>query len=787
MKNSDMPESAATAAQQTDLAGQASENKYRLLFDCAADAIFIHDSQAHMLAVNPQACRYLGYTHDELMTLTIAQIDSPDEAKNAAGRIAELMANGRLSFETVHRRKDKSLVAVEVNARRIEWDGQQAMMSVCRDITARKKVDQALQEAEWKFRALFEKGPIGVAYHEMIYDAQGKAVDYRFLDANETYLELTGVDPRGKTVLQAFPGIEKDPFDWIGTFGKVARTGQQIRFESYLQANNRWYDVVGYQYQPDHFVAAFVNITARKQAEIALQGSEARFRTMVGGMPVGVLLHGKATEILLSNPKALELLGLSEAQLMGKTSMDPDWAVIHEDGSPFPGETHPASRAIATREAVRGVVMGVFRPMLKDRVWLSVDAEPLLDEDGSVRQVVVSFIDITARKQAEAENAKLEGQLLQAQKMESVGRLAGGVAHDFNNMLGVILGHVEMALEEVDLRDPLHGSLTEIRKAAYRSAALTRQLLAFARKATVAPKLLNLNETVAGTLTMLQRLIGEDIELKWLPSREIWPTMVDPSQVDQILANLCVNARDAIAGIGKMTIETGVASFDAEYCTQHSGYLEGDFVRLSVSDNGCGIDKEALPHIFEPFFTTKGVGQGTGLGLATVYGIVKQNNGFITLYSELGQGSTFSIYLPRHLGGTESVARPEVAEPIARGHETILLVEDEQGILEMATRMLERQGYTVLAAASPAAAVRLARSFTGKIHLLMTDVVMPEMNGRELANHLHDLFPHLKCVFMSGYTADVIAHQGVLDEGVLFLQKPFAIKDLSAKVREALD
>jgi nitrogen-specific signal transduction histidine kinase/ActR/RegA family two-component response regulator len=397
------------------------------------------------------------------------------------------------------------------------------------------------------------------------------------------------------------------------------------------------------------------------------------------------------------------------------------------------------------------------------------------------------MLDITERKRAEEEKAKLEAQLQQAQKMESVGRLAGGVAHDFNNMLSAILGHAELALDQVDPARPLQAHLQEIQKAARRSADLTRQLLAFARKQTVQPKVLDLNETVESMLKMLQRLIGEDIQLTWQPEANLWPVRVDPSQIDQILANLCVNARDAISGVGKMTIETGNSALDEAYCAEHAGFSPGEYVRLTVSDDGCGMDRETLAHIFEPFYTTKGVGEGTGLGLATVYGIVKQNNGFINAYSEPGQGTTFTIYLPRQVAKAEQAREEGPAEPVARGHETILLVEDEPVILELTKMLLERLGYAVLAAGTPGEALRLARKQAGEIHLVMTDVVMPEMNGRDLAKNLLSLYPSLKRLFMSGYTANVIAHHGVLDPGVHFIQKPFSIKELADKVREALD
>jgi signal transduction histidine kinase/ActR/RegA family two-component response regulator len=384
-----------------------------------------------------------------------------------------------------------------------------------------------------------------------------------------------------------------------------------------------------------------------------------------------------------------------------------------------------------------------------------------------------------------AEREKLQGQLAQSQKMESVGRLAGGVAHDFNNMLSVILGNAELALEDTTPEQPIHAELQEILTTARRSADLTRQLLAFARKQTVSPKILDLNQTVEGMLGMLRRLIGEDISLLWKPGLDLPQLKIDPAQLDQVLANLTVNARDAIAGVGKITIETARVFLDEEYCAHHAGFAPGEYVLLAVSDNGCGMSKETMARIFEPFFTTKGVGAGTGLGLSMVYGIVKQNNGFINTYSELGHGTTFKIYLPACHGKCAQSINEASSKP-AGGKETILLVEDEQSLLRLAKTQLERLGYQVLTAHSPVQALAMAEEYPGRIDLLMTDVIMPEMNGRDLAKRLLASNPSLNRLFMSGYTADVIAHHGVLEEGVNFIQKPFTVKDLADKVRQAL-
>jgi two-component system sensor histidine kinase EvgS len=319
-----------------------------------------------------------------------------------------------------------------------------------------------------------------------------------------------------------------------------------------------------------------------------------------------------------------------------------------------------------------------------------------------------------------------------------------------------------------------------------RSRDITQQLLAFARKQVIAPKVLNLNETVEGMLTMLKQLLGENIDLVWQLKEDLWLVEMDPSQLDQILANLCINARDAIADIGKMTIESRMVSLDQAYCNDHAGFIPGDFVTLAVSDDGCGMDKETLDKIFEPFFTTKPTGKGTGLGLSMVYGIVKQSNGFINVYSEPDEGTTFRIYLPRHTGQIAEECEV-VSEELLKGHgETVLVVEDEASILTLIEEMLSDFGYKVLAANSPSEALDLAKAHPGEIHLLITDVVMPDMNGRVLAGRLLPMHPQLKCLYMSGYTADVIAHHGVLDKGIHFIQKPFSRIDFSVHIRKAL-
>ena len=534
-------------------------------------------------------------------------------------------------------------------------------------------------------------------------------------------------------------------------------------------------DVVG-------ILGAAEDITERRAYEDQLRDSESRFRMVAELAPLGIVVSDERENTLYANPRFTKIFGYTMEDM---PSVGQWWELAYPD--PAMRDRIRRDWRTAVEEARR--THSEIKPM----------ECPVTCKDGGVRHIefrmaatgklnVVVFTDVTERKNAEAEHEKLQAQLLQAQKMESVGRLAGGVAHDYNNMLSLIIGYAELALDKTAPDDPLREDLDEILSAALRSADITRQLLAFARKQTITPKTIDLNETVEGMLKMLRRLIGEDIDLSWRPGPGRMPVFMDPSQLDQLLANLCVNARDAIAGVGKLTIETGRVRFDEAYCADHAGFIPGDFILLAVSDDGCGMDKDALDHIFEPFFTTKGLGEGTGLGLSMVYGVVKQNDGFINVYSEPGKGATFKIYLPPHAREKEGLAKaPESTEtPIGRG-ETVLIVEDEAAILNLVQMVLDRQGYIVLAAPTPGKAMALAEEHADAIDLLITDVVMPEMNGRELAETLQAHYPKLKVLFMSGYTANVIAHRGVLEDGVNFIQKPVSNRELAVKVREALE
>jgi PAS domain S-box-containing protein len=508
---------------------------------------------------------------------------------------------------------------------------------------------------------------------------------------------------------------------------------------------------------------------AHKKTEAALKESEAQYRSIIDHSPDAIFINYH-DNVLLVNEACLKLFGAQTPdELIGKN--------IYECFHPSSHEVI-RDRIHTLRDHNQPVPTNIEQILRIDGTTVEVEVTAAPFPFGDSRGTHVILRDVT-------EKLNLEEQLRQSQKMESIGRLAGGVAHDYNNMLSAIIGYTELALEKIDESSPLFMDLQEVLKAANRSASLTRQLLAFSRKQTINPEIVDLNKTLEHTLKMLKKLIGEGIDLAWVPNRKKTSLLIDPTQIDQVLANLCINARDAIDGVGKITIETDTVSINEEYCRTHLDFKPGEFVLLAVSDDGCGMEHEVAEKIFEPFFSLKGE-KGTGLGLSTVYGIVKQNKGFIHVYSEKGEGTTIRIYLPKYEGKASPVEKP-TDEPIQEGYgQTILLVEDEAAIREMTQSMLERLGYHVLVARTPGEAIRLADKFKQEIALLLTDVVMPEMNGRELTRKLHETYPDLKTLFMSGYTANVIAHHGVLDKGIHFMQKPFSIKELSNKVTAAM-
>lgn len=517
----------------------------------------------------------------------------------------------------------------------------------------------------------------------------------------------------------------------------------------------------------------------REHAEAALRESEKKFQQFYDEAPVGYHELDTKGRITRVNRKELEMLGYTAGEMLGK----PLWNFFVEEDT----TRHVTMAKLAGDVSFHDTFERTYRR--KDGTTLPVLVEDRLlrDKNGQIIGIRSTVEDITERRQTQEALRKSEEQLRQWQRVEAIGRLAGGVAHDFNNLLMTIKGCSELLLNAFDRRDPRREEVEEILKAGERATSLTRQLLAFGRRQVLQPQVLDLNSLVINMDKMLRRLIGEDIQLVTVLDQELWSVKVDPGMVEQVIMNLAVNSRDAMPNGGKLTIETANIIHDENYASRHISMKPGYYVMVAVSDNGCGMDKETQSHLFEPFFTTKEKGKGTGLGLSTVYGIIKQSGGNIWVYSEPSQGTTFKIYLPR-VEKTATVYKPKASSPTAPGGtETILLVEDEEAVRTMVSKILRNKGYTVLEAAHSEEAFEISERHEGPIHLMVTDVIMPQMSGPELAERLAPRLPEMKVLYMSGYPDNTIVQHGVLEPGTAFLQKPFTLNALESKVREILD
>ena len=631
------------------LTGPADPNSesFHLLFTNNPQPLWVFDLETlRFLEVNDAAVACYGYSREEFLGMRITDIRPPEDvprvlAEVAANRVAESKGG-----QWQHVLKNGQVIEVEVSALTLQFAGRPAKLALVRDVTEQKKAENALREAERKYRLIFEEAVVGIFQ---------STPEGRFLSANPA----------------------------------MART-------------------LGY-HSPQDLMDSITNIQEQFYVDSARRSEFKR--------------------------------------------------LIREQGS------------------VQSFEIEVYRKD-RTRMWISTNVRAVVHGGDTVRYEG-TFEDITDRK-------RLEDQFRQSQKMEAVGRLAGGVAHDFNNALGVITGYSDLLQMRLAPNDPLRKYVDEIAKAGHRAGSLTRQLLAFSRKQVIQPVMLDLNTVVDDMSKMLQRLIGEDIEIKFSRDLRLPSIKADPGQIEQILMNLAVNARDAMSLGGKVFIETSVAELDEAYVRQHAYVRPGEYVLLSFSDTGCGMDKETQAHIFEPFFTTKEPGKGTGLGLSTVYGIVKQNGGFIWVYSEANKGTTFKIYFPRAEGASDSCRKERDANTVPRGSETILVVEDEEPLRQLARTCLEAGGYKVLCTPEAKAAIEVAQQYPDPIHLLLTDVIMPGLNGRDLANVVVALRPEIKVLFMSGYTNDLIAQYGVLDPGTLLVEKPFTLHMLLDKVDLAI-
>ncbi|MCB2214971.1 response regulator [Desulfofustis glycolicus] len=716
---------------------------------------------------------------DEALALQIGAdrfLQKPCEPDILLGVVDDLVAAGSRASGTVPDPADEEELLVLYNERLVR-KLEQKMVEAEREIEERKKVEVALRQSEQRLVAAQRLAAIGdftwdvdsgqVRWSASLCELLGydHFVNFNYRQINATVHHPDDVDRVSRWLKRCLDsGQERlTPHEY-----RVIRKDGATRFVRTVGTIER-----SSGNGPQVF-ATVQDITEQKQAEHRLQEAY----QIINMSPAVAFLWKNAPgwPVEFVSDNVVDLFGYRVDEfLSGNVVYE---AIIHEGDRAR--VVHEMKHVEQDRD-IQECRLEPYRVVTKDGgiKWVDERSHVRRGQDGAVTHFQGIVIDIT-------EARLIEAQLLQAQKMESIGRLAGGVAHDYNNMLSVIIGHAELALGKDIEDDSLRDDLQEILAAAGRSRDITRQLLAFARKDAIIPEVFDLNQGVATMLKVLRRLLGEDIDLVWMPGAELWPVRMDPAQLDQILANLCVNARDAIVDVGTITIETKRVTFDQAYCVDHIDFVPGDFVMLGVADDGCGMDRSTRERIFEPFFTTKETGRGTGLGLATVYGIVKQNEGFINVYSEPGEGTAFRIYLPRYRGDmAESVEVQEVQLPIG-DKELILVVEDEAAIMKLTERILDSLNYRVITAQTVTAALKLMQRHGDELALLITDVVMPEMNGRDLANRLRSQCPHLTCLFMSGYTADVIAHRGVLEKDVHFIQKPFSRKDLACAVRQAL-
>ena len=756
--------------------------------DRAPDAICRFDAAGRFQYANASLAALLGFTSEDVTRLAVADVAPDFTGARFEAWWRTLERSGSRQFETRLRHRDGRLVPVEVSADHVRFGQREYVVAFVRDVTRRRAAEAQLRESEQRFRDLFEESPdpCWIISPDNLFVLCNRAAAARLGYDDPDQLRHThpsALSPPTQTdgrasreaadammALAHAQGVHR--FEWIhrtraGADFPVEVTLARIEIDGRPQLYCVWRD-----------------ISERKAQEHALLETRRLHEEAQRIAHLGHWQLDHLTGALRWSEETYRIFGFTPS--LGAVSYATFAAAIHPD------DRAAVDAAFWTAVRARTPYAIDHRVVRQDgdERWVAERCETVYDGDQPLISIG-TVTDITERRRGERAQEQLRAQLAATQRLESIGRLAGGVAHDFNNMLEVILGSAQLATEQLPAAHPVQAELREILEAAHRSSELTRQLLAFARRQTISPIALDLDDKVGGMLKMLRRLIGEDITLEWAPAGDLPPVCIDPSQLDQLLANLCVNARDAIAGVGTVRIETAARTMvppDAPARAPRRRY-----VCLSIADTGRGMDEAVQANLFEPFFTTKAVGQGTGLGLATVYGIVKQNQGHLEVVSQPGQGATFRVYLPvAELPPTTAADAPLATTPPAAPRlradraETVLLVEDEPAVMRLTRRVLEKVGYTVLAAESGEEALRLAGAHGGRIHVLVTDVIMPRMRGRDLADQLVATHPDLQVLFMSGYTADVLAPQGVLAPDVAFIQKPFAPGEFAARVRELI-
>jgi two-component system, cell cycle sensor histidine kinase and response regulator CckA len=692
-----------------------------------------------------------------------------EEAASGRGRAA-----ASLRFRVGAKVRRARVLAARLEDRR----GHRPLYLLCFESRrAQTRLGKQLREAERRYDDLVEFSPDAIAIH-----------DDNVLYLNPAACRLIGAERPdeviGRSILDFVHPEERSRIRTQYAAPVRERRSARTRERRLLRLDGQVIDAevvaVPITYRRSPAVQVMIrDMTAQRQAEAGLRMSQERFRLLAEGVrDYAILMLDPLGFVTSWNRGAERLTGLRADEAIRKPI---DLLFTEEDNAAARGE-----RVLADAVA-RGRCEDEGWCVRSDgsRFWASIAVTALLDPDGRSLGFAAIVRDLTERREAEAALRRSEDHLRQAQKMEGIGRLAGGIAHDFNNLLTAIQGHAQFLLEDLPVEHPTRGDAEEIRRAADRAAALTRQLLAFSRRQVLQPQVLDLNAVIRDMNKMLRRVIREDIALVTSLAEDAWNIYADAGQIEQVLMNLVVNARDAMPSGGSLTVATRNIEIEEGYVVGGAGPHAGFHVQLTVSDTGLGMDKETQARIFEPFFTTKPEGQGTGLGLATVYGIVQQSGGHISVYSEPGRGTTFRILLRRHIESGEHERAPIVREP-ARGWESVLVVEDDPAVRSLTRRVLQDRGYSVLEAGDGAEALRLAREYDGPIDLLVTDIVMPEMSGRKLAESVRSLHPAAKVLFMSGFTEQDVRQQGLLDPNAPFVEKPFSPERLARRVRETL-
>ncbi len=744
------------------------EEAYRLIFEDASDAIAIASAALKILEVNARATEVFGYSRQDLLRMNLKDLLTLEERAPGPPKLERVLRKGEtVLYEGRFPRSDGETTTVEIGVRALR-DGR--LIAIGRDVTARRRAEEALRASEALTRSVVYSALDGI----ITTDESGAIQSFN--PAAERMFGHTAEQVIGKNLgilmappdsgrhdayIQAYLESGKKKVIGIGREAQAVRKDGtpfpiELAVSEMLLPGRRM------------FTGILHDITNRKAAEAALRETNAKLQAIIETSPLAIVTLDLTGKVLAWNPAAERMFGWRAAEALNQVL-----PVVPE------AERTELLDRIRSGEPLLGVDK---RRLRKDgsQIEVTLWTAPLRDPAGEVSGVMGIYADVT-------ESRQLEEQFRQAQKMEAVGRLAGGIAHDFNNILTVIAGYGEMLAERVADSPAIDEEVQEILRAADHATVLTSQLLIFSRRHMVSHESLDLNTVVGKIERMLRRIIGEDVELVTVPGPELARVRADAAQIEQVIMNLAVNSRDAMPEGGRLTIETANVELDAAYGRSHIGVREGEYVMLAVSDTGKGIPPEVRSRLFEPFFTTKERGKGTGLGLSTVYGIVKQSGGEIWVYSEVGKGTTFKIYLPRVMDAEPQPEQAAERFPAEGGEETLLLAEDDAGVRALARDVLRQHGYRVLEAIDVEHALRICREHPERIDLLLTDVVMPVMSGRELAERAAEIRPEIKVLYMSGYTDNIVVSHGVTSVDKQFLQKPFTPRSLARKVRETLD